>query len=205
MFNLRVPLEARDEVFLMNTLTDAQLVVSPDVAALLDRAAHGDIRRSRPPSSEEREALDLLRENGFLVESRDADRRALDNYLAGVKSDTAELNVTVLTTLQCNFACDYCFQGDHGDYNKFADKMSLETAARVADWIERELDRVRPRAIRPDVLRRRAAAQPAGDVRAGRAAVARRAGARRRRCSSTSSPTACCSRPRSSIGCCRSG
>ena len=26
MFNLRVPLEARDDVFLMNTLTDAQLV-----------------------------------------------------------------------------------------------------------------------------------------------------------------------------------
>ena len=38
MFNLRVPLAGRDEVFLMNTLTDAQLLVSPDVAALLDRA-----------------------------------------------------------------------------------------------------------------------------------------------------------------------
>ena len=37
----------------------------------------------------------------------------------------------MLTTLQCNFACDYCFQGDHGDYNKHAAKMSLETAARV--------------------------------------------------------------------------
>ena len=64
--------------------------------------------------------------------------------LSAVKNDTSELNVTVLTTLQCNFACDYCFQGDHGDYNKFADKMTLETAGRVADWIERELDRVRP-------------------------------------------------------------
>ena len=28
----------------------------------------------------------------------------------------------MLTTLQCNFACDYCFQGDHGDYNKTADE-----------------------------------------------------------------------------------
>ena len=27
MFNLRVPVEARDEIFLMNTLTDAQFVV----------------------------------------------------------------------------------------------------------------------------------------------------------------------------------
>src|SRR5205814_1018304 len=81
---------------------------------------------------------------GFLVKDRAADQRALDEYLAAVKSDTSELNITLLTTLQCNFACDYCFQGDHGDYNKFADKMSLETAARVVDWIERELDRVQP-------------------------------------------------------------
>ena len=39
MFNLRVPLPAHDEVFLMNTLSDAQLLVSPDVAALLDSVA----------------------------------------------------------------------------------------------------------------------------------------------------------------------
>jgi len=143
IFNLRVPLPGSDEVFLMNTITDAQLVVSTDVAALLDRvkgvdaAAIGD--------AEEREALELLWENGFLVESRDADRRRLDNYLDGVKGNTEELNVTVLTTLQCNFACDYCFQGDHDDYNVRADRMSAETAAHVAEWVERQLDQVRPR------------------------------------------------------------
>ena len=42
MFNLRVPLEGTGDVFLMNTLTDAQLIVSHDVAALLDRAAQRD-------------------------------------------------------------------------------------------------------------------------------------------------------------------
>jgi len=142
MFNLRVPLAGRDDVFLMNTLTDAQLVVSSDVAALLDRTAEGD--EAVGASSEEQEALALLHENGFLVESRGADRRSLAQYLAEVKGDSSELNITLLTTLQCNFACDYCFQGDHGDYNKNADRMSLETAARVAEWFERELDRVRP-------------------------------------------------------------
>jgi uncharacterized protein len=143
MFNLRVPLTARDDVFLTNTLTDAQLVVSSDVAALLDRVAEGEIVAAAM-SSEEREALALLQENGFLVESRAADRQALDRYLSEVKNDSSELNITLLTTLQCNFACDYCFQGDHGDYNKHADKMSLETATRVAERFERELDRVRP-------------------------------------------------------------
>ena len=142
MFNVRVPLEARDDVFLMNTLTDAQIVVSSDVAALLDSAAAGVY--AGPTSSEERDTLALLQENGFLVDDRASDRRALEQYLASVKGDTSELNITLLTTLQCNFACDYCFQGDHGDYNKNADKMSPETAGRVADWFERELDRVRP-------------------------------------------------------------
>jgi uncharacterized protein len=143
IFNLRLPIPSHDSVFLMNTITDAQLVVSEDVAALLDRAQSGELDASSP-SNEERSALDLLWENGFLVDGRDADRQRLDEYLTGVKSNTQELNVTLLTTLQCNFACDYCFQGDHGDYNRSADKMSPETAVRVADWIEREMDRVRP-------------------------------------------------------------
>ena len=39
MFNVRVPLEDRGEVFLMNTFTDAQIIVSRDVADLLDRIA----------------------------------------------------------------------------------------------------------------------------------------------------------------------
>ncbi len=147
MFNLRVPLPARDEVFLMNTLTDAQMVVSSDVAALLDRIGStqptGPLHASEY-SQDERGTIDLLHENGFLVADRDAERQALADYFTAVKTGTSELNVTVLTTLQCNFACDYCFQGDHGDYNKFAEKMSLETAARVADWTEREIDRIGP-------------------------------------------------------------
>src|SRR6267142_4213377 len=141
MFNLRVPLPDGDEVFLMNTLTDAQLVVSTDVAALLDRVSDTAVESL---GGQEREAFDLLWENGFVVQDRAADRQALDQYLGEVKSDTAELNVTLLTTLQCNFACDYCFQGDHGDYNARAEKMSLDTAQRTIAWMTRELDRVRP-------------------------------------------------------------
>ena len=150
MFNLRVPLPG-DDVFLMNTLTDAQLIVSADVAALLDRAgqpggppALSDEPETSPLDAEARAAFDLLSEHGFLVADHEADRRSLDQYFATIRSDETQLRVTVLTTLQCNFACDYCFQGDHGEYNKTAAKMSLETSARVGEWIERELDRLNP-------------------------------------------------------------
>ena len=48
MFNVRVPLPERGEVFLMNTLTDAQLIVAEEVAGLLDRL--GDDPASLAPS-----------------------------------------------------------------------------------------------------------------------------------------------------------
>ena len=62
MFNVSVPLPERNEVFLMNTLTDAQLLVSPDVTDLLDRYT-GDGSREAG-SDEERQTLALLEENG---------------------------------------------------------------------------------------------------------------------------------------------
>src|SRR5262249_10185154 len=139
MFNLQVPLPERNEVFLMNTFTDAQLLVSPDVSSLLERAATNGAF-----TEEERETLRTLTENGFIVESREAERSALAQYFTAIREDRDQLRVTILTTLQCNFACDYCIQGDHGDHNLFANKMSLEMARQVAAWIEQKLDAVRP-------------------------------------------------------------
>ena len=142
MFNVRVPLEDRDEVFLMNTFTDAQLIVSREVAELLDGLGTGIL--PSPLTHEHRDALTTLTENGFIVESREADRQNLREYFRNVYENQEQLRVTVLTTLQCNFACGYCFQGDHGDYNKHAAKMSLETAESVARWAEARLDTLGP-------------------------------------------------------------
>ena len=121
----------------MNTFTDAQALVTPDGVALLD-----DLDGGRPLSAAEREALAALREDGFVVESHTAERAELQAFFRSVRKDTSTLKVTVLTTLQCNFACDYCIQGDHGDYNKNAAKMSLETAARTAAWTESRLEAI---------------------------------------------------------------
>jgi uncharacterized protein len=140
MFNLQVPVANGNDVFLMNTFTDAQLLVSADVAGLLNRVSRGDASFN----DEEREAVAALRENGFLVESRQHERGELKQYFENMREDTEQLRVTVLTTLQCNFACDYCFQGDHGDYNKFAHKMSMETADEVVAWVEERLDTLQP-------------------------------------------------------------
>ncbi len=69
-FNVRVPFDGRGEVFLMNTLTDAQLVVSSDVESLLDRVS-GSTPSLGPWTSDERETIALLSEHGFIVESHE--------------------------------------------------------------------------------------------------------------------------------------
>jgi uncharacterized protein len=144
-FNLTVPMP-NGEVFLMNTLTDAQVVVSNDVVSLLDRLRAGS-PAGHAPAAEEREALGTLAEHGFVVENESAERAALDAHFEEFREDASQLRITILTTLQCNFACEYCYQGDHADYGRTAAKMSIETAGRVADWVTRRVDDVRPRTV----------------------------------------------------------
>lgn len=147
MFNVRVPLEdlaSTEDVFLMNTFTDAQVVVGRDVVALLDRLSEGSAGDRAALTDDERDALSTLAEHGFVVESRAAERQRLEAFFRDVREGEDELKVTVLTTLQCNFACDYCIQGDHGDHNRTAARMSLEEAERVAAWVEERMDAVRP-------------------------------------------------------------
>ena len=89
MFNLRVPLPERGEVFLMNTLTDAQLIVSDDIAGLLDRLL--DDPTSLAPErldSDSREALVTLTEHGFIVPSRATDTEALNKFFTDYREDT---------------------------------------------------------------------------------------------------------------------
>lgn len=135
---------SRQEVFLLHTLTDAQAVVSEDVDA---RLFGGDPSRPAPwdaHASQLAEATRTLADMGFLVPAREADDLELDRYFAAVRNDQSEVRVTVLTTLRCNFGCDYCVQGDH---DAGAPHMSLDSAARVSDWIEGQLDAVRPQRL----------------------------------------------------------
>ena len=145
IFNVRVPLPD-GEVFLMNTFTDAQLRVSADVVVLLDAIAEGRVGTDAL-DPESRAAVDTLAEHGFLVPSREAERADLERRFDQFRDDTSQLRVTVLTTLQCNFACGYCVQGDHAGANAGGRRMSLETAARVAGWVEEQMVRLRPRSF----------------------------------------------------------
>lgn len=139
-FNVATPIPGSAETFLFNTLTDTQIVVSDDVVDLLARVATD----AHALDAEQQHAVNELASLGFVVDSAEAEDAALETFFKDLREDHRHLRVTLLTTLQCNFACDYCIQGDHGEYNATAVKMSRETADRVQAWLEDRLDTLRP-------------------------------------------------------------
>jgi uncharacterized protein len=139
-FTVCVPRSGRDEVFLLNTLTDAQALVSREL-----HAACFDPQPVAPAGPDRPDELDDARETlaglGFLVPSASDDDQALAAHFASVQAISDEVRVTVLTTMRCNFSCGYCVQGDH---DGSAAHMTLETADRVGAWVASRLDEVRP-------------------------------------------------------------
>jgi len=73
MFNLRVPLPARDEVFSDEHVTTRSCSCRV-TSRIYSIGARARAIRSRLPS-DEWEAVKLLTDNGFLVSSADVDRR----------------------------------------------------------------------------------------------------------------------------------
>src|SRR4029450_4163645 len=103
MFNVRVPLaDQRNgvDVVLMNTFTDAQLMVSRDVVDLLDRL-EGNAGDAGAFDAEARATLEQLADQGFVVSDRGTERAELKAFFRNTRESTETLKVTVLTTLQC--------------------------------------------------------------------------------------------------------
>ena len=140
-FTLATTVPGTGETFLFNSLTDSQVVVSSDVVRLIADVDRGELRE---PDARSRQAIEQLTDLGFLVESREAEEAALESFFREVREDASHFRVTLLTTLQCNFACDYCVQGNHAEHDLPSARMSLETASRVGDWIETRLDTLAP-------------------------------------------------------------
>lgn len=90
-----------------------------------------------PSTDDERDVQQALLEDGFLVESRAEDdarvRAYLDKAADGVPGT---LLVTLMPTLQCNLACNYCFQKEHPAFTK----MTRPTEDATLEWILRVVD-----------------------------------------------------------------
>src|SRR4051812_22476527 len=107
-------------------------------------AVHRWSRGSTPVEPVELETQEALLEEGFLVRDRTEDdarlREHLDRAADGVPG---EMHVTLMPTLACNLACDYCFQKEHPAFGK----MQLKTEEATVEWILRAIDERKLRAL----------------------------------------------------------
>lgn len=121
------------EDVLYSVLHDRYVGIDPLTKAAMARWEQG----AAPRDDAERETRDVLLEDGFLVESRAHDdeklRAHLDSASEGVPGT---LFVTLMPTLQCNLACNYCFQKEHPAFGK----MSSHTEDATLEWILRTID-----------------------------------------------------------------
>src|SRR3982750_4385506 len=110
------------EHVLYSVLDDRYVGIDDATLEAIGRWSRGGL----PTNAEENDAYDAL------VEDRSADderlREHLDRASEGVPG---EMHVTLMPTLACNLACDYCFQKEHPAFGK----MQQKTEEATVEWI----------------------------------------------------------------------
>ena len=107
------------------TRTQAMVLVDEELKDALDAlpAFSGGKRTA--------DALATLSGMGFLVQNEAEENTNITRYFDALKSNTARIDATVLTTYACNFACPYCVENGV----KAAVHMDAKTAARTVAYI----------------------------------------------------------------------
>lgn len=132
-FVLVYPEVRAGEHVLYDVLGDRYVGLDDPTLAAVGRWTAG----SPPRDQDERDALAMLREDGFLSAGRSEDdarlRAHLDRAREGVPG---AMFVTLMPTLACNLACTYCFQKDH----PATGRMSAPVERATLEWILRRVD-----------------------------------------------------------------
>jgi uncharacterized protein len=121
------------EHVLYSVLSDRYVGIDDRTLEAISRWSRGHL----PTDSEEKDAYAALSEDGFLVEDRSDDDERLREHLDRAKDGVpGEMHVTLMPTLACNLACDYCFQKEHPAFGK----MQQKTEEATVEWILRTID-----------------------------------------------------------------
>jgi len=101
-------------------------------------------RGAPPANSDEEDAQAALLEDGFLVATREEDDERLREHLDRASDGIpGEMHVTLMPTLACNLACDYCFQKEHPAFGK----MNAATEDATLEWVLRAIDERKLRSL----------------------------------------------------------
>jgi uncharacterized protein len=92
---------------------------------------------SSPVGEAETTTQGVLAEQGILVQDSAEDDSRLRAFLeAASEGIPGTMYITLMPTLVCNLACNYCFQKDHPAFTK----MRSQTEAATVEWILRKVD-----------------------------------------------------------------
>ncbi len=109
---------------LFNTLYGSVSMIEPA------QLAHVKSILAAPASAEDKEQLKLLLQQKHIIEDSVDELAIMNNRrLAGMR-DPNRLDLNILPTLNCNFACTYCFETHK------ASKMDAVTEAAIKLWLE---------------------------------------------------------------------
>jgi uncharacterized protein len=107
-------------------------------------AAVGRWGEDAPLGADERQVQEALKQNGFLVVGGEEDDERLRVFLEAAKEGMpGTMYVTLMPTLKCNLACNYCFQKEHPAFNR----MHAETEAATVEWVLRKVDEAASRRL----------------------------------------------------------
>lgn len=128
--------EEKGLLLIYNSFSGALSVMEKEEWALLNELLKG---QSQNFTEEQHIFLDKALINNYAVPADVNETEILEEKYWKRKGDSTSMTLTILPTLGCNFACNYCFQG----IRKEAAKMPAETQDCLLEWFEKHLDGVK--------------------------------------------------------------
>lgn len=139
-FNIEISLDDTldKEKIVYNTFTDSRCIFTPKLDEIVLRACQGETL-----SDEDRKVVKKLSKLGILVPRDINEDRELEYWFQKIKFDSSILHLTILTTLDCNLRCSYCFESDVLQ----PVKLGLEKIEQMLPWINEQLQACNPRTV----------------------------------------------------------
>lgn len=127
---------------LYNTLRDHRVLF--DDAELNPVILFDKIQNRFPLTAKEQEAVPDLLDMGLLLEDEADEQKIFEDwYQTRIRERTDIMQVTILPTMACNLACDYCFENEVRE----GGIMKPETVEKAIAYLKNRIGRVEPRTL----------------------------------------------------------
>ncbi len=125
---------------LYNTLHDHRILF--DDPELNPRRLLAKLKKNEPLNPKETETAEVLYEMGVLIDD-DTDENKIfkEWYLEKIQERTDYMQITILPTMKCNLACDYCFENDVREY----ERLTPERTEQLIRFLKARVKTVRPK------------------------------------------------------------